>query len=196
VGNALREIHNSKLYRCSHETFASYCQERWGFTHGRARQLISAAKIQSDTMVSLSSERQARELARVQEDQRQEVLGLATEKAGDKPLTAAIIKETVKEWNTPADAVEPRQYKPEEEEEEAIECESEPVVEDHHAGWLAEATQELWEAFKTTEDCGLIPGFLDGLAAMIRESDSSIVAARLENAATAWRDTRGAEVGE
>ena len=186
VGNALMELRDLKLYRCSHETFADYCQERWGFTHGRARQLISAAKVQSDTTVSLSSERQARELARVPEDQRQEVLDLATEKADGKPLTASILKATAKEWLTPADEPEPRVYAEEDDEDEeddAIECDSEPV-DNHHDDWLAEASRGLWRA---TDKSDLIPDFLLGLAVMLSESESCIVGAKLENAAEALR---------
>ena len=156
----------------------------------------------------ITSEALASELARVPEDERQEVLDLATEKAGDKPLTTAIIKRAIREWNTSSDYPPPREYEPceeeeEEYEEEAIECESEPVT-DHHAEWLAESVGELLEA---VEDPKLVPDFLldlaavvlsatsikplsdflSGTVAMLGESHPSVAATRLENKAEALR---------
>jgi hypothetical protein len=63
TGAALTEIQRSKLYRVGHRTFADYCETRWSFTERRARQLMDAAEI--GTRVPISSERQARELARL-----------------------------------------------------------------------------------------------------------------------------------
>ena len=63
VGEALREIHEARLYRADHSTFENYCRERWGFTDRRGRQLMEAAEI--GTQVPVQSERQARELARL-----------------------------------------------------------------------------------------------------------------------------------
>ena len=79
VGNALLEIRDSRLYRTSHGTFEDYCQDRWQFTHGRARQLIAAAEtiaiLQSDTIVSLlpEGERQARPLTALPPEAQREV---------------------------------------------------------------------------------------------------------------------------
>lgn len=61
VGSALMEIRDKRLYRETHRRFEDYCQERWGFTDRRARQMIEASQI--GTMVPVSNERQARELA-------------------------------------------------------------------------------------------------------------------------------------
>ena len=74
VGNALAEIHDRKLYRCDHATFAEYCKAKWGMSDRRARQLIDAAEVvveisKSGTMVPLS-ERQARPLTRLKPGQR------------------------------------------------------------------------------------------------------------------------------
>jgi hypothetical protein len=70
VGEALREIRDSRLYREQHATFEDYCRERWGFTDRRGRQLMDAAAI--GTVVPVSSERQARELGKLKDDQARE----------------------------------------------------------------------------------------------------------------------------
>ena len=65
VGNAIREIRDSKLYKESHETFEKYCRERWGWGRAHAYRQIEAA----DTVALVSptgdipNERIARELA-------------------------------------------------------------------------------------------------------------------------------------
>lgn len=43
VGSALREIKEAKLYRESFASFGDYCRQRWGFSRGRAYQLINEA---------------------------------------------------------------------------------------------------------------------------------------------------------
>jgi hypothetical protein len=45
VGKALMEIRDSKAYLGNHETFESYCKERWGFTDRHARDLIDAEAV-------------------------------------------------------------------------------------------------------------------------------------------------------
>jgi hypothetical protein len=60
VWQALREIHDSGLYRGEHPTFKDYCAKRWGISERRGRQLVEAAEI--GTMVPVENERQAREL--------------------------------------------------------------------------------------------------------------------------------------
>lgn len=100
VGNALAAIRDGKLYRETHKTFDAYCGERWKFTRQRAQQLIEAAVVVEElsTMVDkITTERQARELARVPEDQRESVLDLAEEKADGKPVTAAAIRQAAAE---------------------------------------------------------------------------------------------------
>ena len=74
------------FYRSDYETFADYCQERWGFKRAHAYRLISAAKVTEMSPMGdkITTERQARELGKVPEDQRQAVLDWATEKADGK----------------------------------------------------------------------------------------------------------------
>jgi hypothetical protein len=98
VGNALMTIREGKLYREEHKTFQAYCHSRWGFDDSRARQLIAAAKVtETVTNVTLSSEAVAREVNKVPEEKRQEVVEKATEKADGKPITARAIKEAAAE---------------------------------------------------------------------------------------------------
>lgn len=57
--------------------FEDYCRERWGFSKVRATQMISAAQtvtmVTTEGLPSPENERQARELARVPEEERPEV---------------------------------------------------------------------------------------------------------------------------
>jgi VRR-NUC domain len=96
VGQALMEIRDGRLYRAEHGTFEGYCQERWGFTDRRARQLIDAAQI--GTMVPLSNERQARELVPLldQPGQLREVVA----EVGEQP-TAAKVRSAVEKRTGP-----------------------------------------------------------------------------------------------
>lgn len=43
VGLALSEIRTKRLYRVDHATFEEYCSCRWGWSAGRARQLVRAS---------------------------------------------------------------------------------------------------------------------------------------------------------
>ena len=71
VGNALMAIRDARLYRTDHPTFEAYCRDRWGFSRVRAHQLIDASQVMGVlTMVNKpTSERQARPLARLPEDE-------------------------------------------------------------------------------------------------------------------------------
>ncbi len=54
VGQALMSVRDNRLYRATHPTFDAYVEERWGFTKGRANQLVRAAAVAeliSDTTV-------------------------------------------------------------------------------------------------------------------------------------------------
>lgn len=99
VGEALATIRNDKLYRDTHHTFEDYCQERWGWTSGRARQLVSAANIaaevKSATTVSLPNERTARAVAQVPPAQRVEVVTKAAESGPVSSVTIARAAEQI-----------------------------------------------------------------------------------------------------
>jgi hypothetical protein len=94
VGEALSDIRDARLYRATHGTFESYCADRWNMTKGRVYQLIGAKEMMS-TIVdksAITTESQARELARVEPARREEVIRKADLATGGK-ITAAAIKE-------------------------------------------------------------------------------------------------------
>lgn len=97
VGEALREIHDSRLYRGNHDSFEAYCRDRWGFTDRRGRQLMEAAEI--GTVVPVKNEAQARELARLRAnpDRMASAWGEASERARgeDRPVTAGDVRAAV-----------------------------------------------------------------------------------------------------
>jgi hypothetical protein len=64
VGQALAEIRDRRLYKTTHQTFESYCHERWKFSASRGRQMIGAAKaVTSGNAPGARTEREARHLA-------------------------------------------------------------------------------------------------------------------------------------
>ena len=113
VGQALLEISDKRLYRATHDTFREYCQDRWEMSAQRAYQLCEAAEVikafpEKSTIVDkITTESQARELARVPEPKRADVLEAAVTKAArrGKPLTAASIKEAAEESEVDANEV-------------------------------------------------------------------------------------------
>jgi hypothetical protein len=64
VGQALREIRDSRLYREDYSTFEAYLDERWGMSRSRGYRLIDAAAVAElvSPMGDIPNERQAREL--------------------------------------------------------------------------------------------------------------------------------------
>jgi hypothetical protein len=98
VGSALAEIQASRLYRAQYLTFEDYCQTRWGFTASRGRQLISAVEAIAslpDDLPKPDNAAQAEALARVDEDEREDVWREALEEAEteDRGVTARDIRE-------------------------------------------------------------------------------------------------------
>jgi hypothetical protein len=47
IGKSLMEIRDTKAYGDEHDTFESYCKDRWGFTDRHARNLIDAEKVRA-----------------------------------------------------------------------------------------------------------------------------------------------------
>jgi hypothetical protein len=104
IGMALREIRDNKLYRETHSTFETYCEERWGITYRRVNQLIVADEV-SQNLGTIVPESHARVLAVIEDSERQrEVYQLAVKTAPDGNLTAAHIKETVEAMEAEAAA--------------------------------------------------------------------------------------------
>jgi hypothetical protein len=95
VGAALREIRDEELYKHEYETFEAFCDKEYGFKKSRAYQLIEASGVKASLETStnggqIENERQARALAAVPEEKREEVLEAA---AGTGKLTAKSITE-------------------------------------------------------------------------------------------------------
>ena len=108
VGDALLKIRDARLYRASHASFEAYCREKWGMTRRRADQLIEASAVviglaSENHGSQITTERQARELAKVPEEARAEVLKEAAE-AG--PVTAKAIKAAAEKRKVEPDGYE------------------------------------------------------------------------------------------
>jgi hypothetical protein len=102
VGNALLTIREQKLYRSSHDTFETYCRERWGWSGARAYQLIDASRVvqqigEISTMVEKpTSERQVRPLVELPKEERPKAWQEAVERSNGKP-TAKVVEQVVRE---------------------------------------------------------------------------------------------------
>jgi hypothetical protein len=105
VGSALLQIRDQRLYRMTHQTYADYCNERWGMSRQRAYQLIDSSQVGAElsTMVDKppKNEREAREIAKSAPADRPKVIARATELAGDKPRTAKHIAQAAAEIAPP-----------------------------------------------------------------------------------------------
>lgn len=100
-GKALMVIRDERLYRLEHKSFESYVKERWEFTKSRANQLIEATTIVVNLPVAdrPKNEAQARELAKVPEAKRAEVMAEIKKVAASeaREVTAKDIKSYVTE---------------------------------------------------------------------------------------------------
>jgi hypothetical protein len=102
VGTALAEIRDAKLYRSDYGTFEDYCREKWGWKKSYSYMLIEASSIVKSLPQKVSTivdtESQARELAKVEPEKREEVLTKASESG---KVTAQSIKEAAQEMSVP-----------------------------------------------------------------------------------------------
>lgn len=92
VGNAIREIRDSRLYREQYATFEEYCRARWGWSKTHANRQIQAAntaEILTPMGVTLENERQARALAPLTKDKERllELYDAAEERYGPQQVT-------------------------------------------------------------------------------------------------------------
>ena len=110
AGSALRLLRDKRLYRSTHRTFESYCQERFGYTRRRPYQLIEAAIVfenlctigtQSTELDDSSpinrkilptNERQVRDLIKLSPPVQREVWQQAVVAADGKVPTSHVVK--------------------------------------------------------------------------------------------------------
>lgn len=79
LGKILAEIKESKLYVPEFRTWENFCNAEYGFSPQHSLRLIAASELKSEPMGSLlDNERQYRELAKVSEADRAQVLEMAT----------------------------------------------------------------------------------------------------------------------
>ena len=108
VGEALSDIRDARLYRATHGTFESYCAEKWGMSRNYCTRLMTSADVAKSVPIgTVSTESQARELARVEPARREEVIRKADIATGGK-ITAAAIKEAAVEVVEPIARERPR----------------------------------------------------------------------------------------
>jgi hypothetical protein len=97
VGESLAVIRDLRLYRSDYPTFEEYCRERWGMSRAYCNRLIQSAdvvKTLAPTGAIIKTERQARELARIPPEMREQIIHRAT--ADNGTLTAKSIREASK----------------------------------------------------------------------------------------------------
>ena len=106
IGKAFTEICESKLYRASHDSFESYCRDKWGFSRQHAYRLINATALRiglSPTGDILpENESQCRPLAKLLDADQQVAWQKVVERApqrpdGTKEVTTKLVKEVVNE---------------------------------------------------------------------------------------------------
>ena len=92
VGEALSDIRDAPLNRATHGTFEEYCLNRWNMKRAHAYRLIESAEVVSPIgdKSAITTESQARELARVEPARREEVIRKADIATGGKITVAAI----------------------------------------------------------------------------------------------------------
>ena len=104
VGKALQEIRDCKLYRNTHGTFEEYCEDRWGISASRARQLVGAfgamVDIKSVTNVTLlpQNEGQVRPLVSLEPEQRAAAWQEAVETATNGKVTGEHVERVVAKY--------------------------------------------------------------------------------------------------
>jgi hypothetical protein len=90
VGEALTEIRDKKLYRSDHKTFTEYCEQVWGWSASRARQLSIASET-AKALPMVTNERAARALSKVPPPKRKGIVA-AIVQSGQKVTAQAVAK--------------------------------------------------------------------------------------------------------
>lgn len=92
VGVSLAEIRDLRLYKAEYGGFEEYCRVKWGWGKAYAYRLIDAADVAKVSPMgdTISNERAARELAKVEPSQRAGLVQAIVDEG--KPVTAAAIR--------------------------------------------------------------------------------------------------------
>lgn len=104
AGHALKTLRDKRLYRQTHNSFVTYVKERFDFTRRAADYLISASEVFDnlkreplvlDINVLPTSERQCREVAKLQPEIQTQAWLTSVERANGKVPSARIVKQVV-----------------------------------------------------------------------------------------------------
>ncbi|MBW4505527.1 MAG: hypothetical protein KME64_03300 [Scytonematopsis contorta HA4267-MV1] len=102
AGKALKEIRDRRLYRSTHKTFESYCQDRFGYNNSRSYQMMDAAtvvenlqKVPQFVEVFPTAEGQVRPLTKLEPEEQVICWQKAVEEAGNKVPSGKIVKNVV-----------------------------------------------------------------------------------------------------
>jgi hypothetical protein len=98
---ALKVIHDRRLYRATHKTFRDYCLDRWGFDRAHGSRVINASAVyenlkclQGGDIPLPTTEAQVRPLTRLSPDKQEEVWREVVEKANGGAITMKLVEET------------------------------------------------------------------------------------------------------
>lgn len=124
VASTLLEIRDGRLYKATHETFDSYCQERWGWGRAYAYRMIASGEVVTSMSGALAdvspigdilpvptNEAQTRALAPLKDDPEimAEAWSEAVVESNGKP-TAAAVEKAVAKRVPPRQVSEAEQY--------------------------------------------------------------------------------------
>lgn len=103
IGEALAEIRDSKLYKVEHDTFESYCREKWGFSRFYAHRVMEASSV--STLLPIGNkpthETQVRPLTSLPDEDVPKVWAAAVESAGGGQPTEKQVRESVAKFKPP-----------------------------------------------------------------------------------------------
>jgi hypothetical protein len=104
AGKALAELRERRLYRSTHKTFETYCQDRFGFTRRHVNYLIAGSQVVENLQMGTNgsqilptSERQVRSLIALEPDKQCEVWQQAVEASNGKVPSGRVVKGIVEQ---------------------------------------------------------------------------------------------------
>lgn len=141
VGTAFAAIRDGRLYRETHDTFEDYCHKRWMLSRSYVNRVIAAAGVvnaidaQGHQATLPESERQARPLASLPQEERAEAWNEAVEESVGQP-TAAKVQEVVDRRKSTASPQVARETSADElTDSEDVESRIDNVLEEIYINW-------------------------------------------------------------